>query len=127
MPIFRRAAISFSAEATSSAWERLSSWHGPVMIDIGSSLPNLTDPAATTGAVEVMSFKTLSLFRAAPCRAEPEGSTLLSRLEYQGCAIGGVRRHHQPSDMALRGDFVLPEQVFNPSNIGGFEAHRLER
>ena len=50
----------------------------------------------------------------------------MSRLEYQGCAMGGVRRHHQPSDMAFRSDFVLPEQVFNPGNIGDFEAQRVE-
>src|SRR3981189_3370713 len=61
--MFRRAAISFSAEATSSAWARLSSWHGPAMIEIGKSLPNLTDPAATTGAAEMLSFNGTFLFR----------------------------------------------------------------
>src|SRR5882757_5017402 len=63
MPTFRRAAISFSAPATSSACARLSSWHGPAMIEIGRSLPNLTDPAATTDAAEVFAFKALSFFR----------------------------------------------------------------
>src|SRR5450631_2443011 len=63
MPTFRRAAISFSAEATSSAWARLSSWHGPAIIEIGRSLPNLTDPAATTGAAERLTLKALSFFR----------------------------------------------------------------
>src|SRR5258707_1514593 len=53
-------AISLSAEATSSACARLSSWHGPAMIEIGRSLPNLTDPAATSGAGEVFAFKALS-------------------------------------------------------------------
>jgi hypothetical protein len=110
MPIFNRAAISFSAEATSSACARLSSWHGPAMIEIGRSLPNVTDPAATTGAAEVVAFKTLSLFRAGPCRAAPEGSTLFSGLECQGCAVGDVRRHHEPSDMALRRNSVSPVQ-----------------
>src|SRR5260370_22321625 len=62
-PIFNRAAISFSAPATWSACARLSSWHGPAMIEIGKSLPNLTDPAATTGAAEVFAFKALSFFR----------------------------------------------------------------
>src|SRR3981189_3324779 len=61
--MFRRAAISFSAEATSSAWARLSSWHGPAMIEIGKSLPNLTDPAATTAAAEMLAFKALSSLR----------------------------------------------------------------
>src|SRR5437660_671342 len=59
-PIFKRAAISFSAEATSSACARLSSWHGPAMIEIGKSLPNLTDPTATSGAAELFAFKALS-------------------------------------------------------------------
>src|ERR1700686_3324766 len=57
-----RAAISFSADATSSACARLSSWHGPAMTEIGKSLPNLTGPAATTGAAEVFAFKALSFF-----------------------------------------------------------------
>src|ERR1700730_7483791 len=126
MPIFKRAAISFSAEATSSAWARLSSWHGPAMIEIGRSLPNLTDPAVTTGAAEVVAFKTFSLFRAGPCRAAPEGSTLFSSLEYQGCAVGGGGRHHQPSNMALRRDSVSPERGFGLRDISDFEAQCVE-
>src|SRR5260370_30134948 len=62
-PIFKRAAISFRAPATSSAWARLSSWHGPAMIEIGKSLPNLTDPAATTGDADILVFKGTFLFR----------------------------------------------------------------
>src|SRR4030081_1406693 len=58
-----RAAISLSAEAISSAWARLSSWHGPAMIEIGKSLPNLTDPAATTAAAEPSLFKALPSVR----------------------------------------------------------------
>src|SRR3981081_3504283 len=119
--MFSRAALSFSAPATSSACARLSSWHGPAMIEIGRSLPNLTDPAATTGAAEVVAFKTFSLFRAGPCRAAPEGSTLLGDREDQGCAVGGGRRHHQPSDMALRDDSVSPEQGFGLRDIGDLE------
>jgi hypothetical protein len=63
-PIPSLPAISFSAEATSSAWERLSSWHGPAMIEIGKSLPNLTSPSVTIGEAEALAFKTLSLFGA---------------------------------------------------------------
>jgi hypothetical protein len=33
------------------------------MIEIGKVLPNLTGPAATTGAAEVFAFKALSFFR----------------------------------------------------------------
>ena len=63
MPILRRAAISFSAEATSSACARLSNWHGPAITEIGNALPNLTDPAETTGAAEILAFKTFSFLR----------------------------------------------------------------
>src|ERR1700704_1946506 len=122
MPIFKRAAISFSAEATSSACARLSSWHGPAMIEIGKVLPNLTDPAATGGAAQMFAFKALSFFPPRPCRAAPEGSTLFSALEYQGCAMGGGRRHHQPSNMALRANSVLPKQGFDLRDIFDFEA-----
>jgi len=61
--------------ATSSACARLSSWHGPAIIEIGKSLPNSTDPAATTGAAGRFAFKLLSLFRTGPCRAAAAGST----------------------------------------------------
>src|SRR3954452_13198351 len=63
MPTFSRAAISFSADATSSACARLSSWHGPAMTEIGSALPNLTAPAETTGAAVMSAFKVFSLDR----------------------------------------------------------------
>jgi hypothetical protein len=33
------------------------------MIEIGKALPNLTDPAATTGAAAMWAFKALSFFR----------------------------------------------------------------
>src|SRR5258708_815891 len=58
-----RAAISFSALAISSAWVRLSIWHGPAMIEIGKALPNLTAPAETTGAAVMSAFKVFSLHR----------------------------------------------------------------
>src|SRR5882672_10780223 len=77
-PILRRAAISFSADATSSAWLRLSSWHGPAMIEIGRLLPNLTVPAETTGFAEMLAFKGCSFFRRGPCRSAPSGSTLIT-------------------------------------------------
>src|SRR6267142_6991437 len=95
-PIFKRAAISFRAPATSSAWARLSSWHGPAMIEIGRSLPNLTLPAVTTGAAAMLAFKLFPLL-AGPCRAVPQGSTLFRGLEYQGCAERRARRHDNPA------------------------------
>src|SRR5882672_2417871 len=77
-PMFKRAAISFSAPATSSACARLSSWQGPAMIEIGRSLPNLTEPAETTGAAEIFAFKGVSFFQRGPCRSAPSGSTLIN-------------------------------------------------
>ena len=35
------------------------------MIEIGKSLPNSTDPAATTGAAEMLAFKGIILFHGA--------------------------------------------------------------
>src|SRR3954447_6487019 len=63
--MFSREAISFSAAATSSACARLSSWQGPAMIEIGSSLPNFTAPAETTGAAVIVAF---NLFHRGECR-----------------------------------------------------------
>ncbi len=44
-----RAAISFSAEAISSACARLSSWHGPAISASGNALPKRTFPTLTIG------------------------------------------------------------------------------
>jgi hypothetical protein len=46
------------------------------MIEIGKSLPNLTEPTVTTGAAETLAFKGLSSFRREPCRSALQGSTL---------------------------------------------------
>src|SRR3981189_90897 len=82
-PIFKRPAISFRAPATSSAWARLSSWHGPAMIEIGKSLPNLTWPAVTTGAAEMLAFKALSFFGAAiGIRADGDWEIFLRQTGY---------------------------------------------
>src|ERR1700732_5364800 len=122
-PIPSLPAISFSAEATSSAWERLSSWHGPAMIEIGKSLPNLTEPVVTTGAAEVFAFKG---FRSC-CRADHAGPSLginlVRGLEYQGCAVGQIRRHHQPPNMAFGRNSARPERGFRLADIGHFKAH----
>src|SRR5689334_14488565 len=86
--MLRRPAISFNADATSSAWLRLSSWHGPAMIEIGKSLPNLTDPAETIGAAETVALKGHFLISSAD-HAGPrhQDQPVLSR-EYQGCTPG---------------------------------------
>src|ERR1700738_231564 len=122
-----RAAISLSAAATSSACARLSSWHGPAMIEIGKSLPNLTGPAATIGAAEVFAFKALSFFRRDHVgQRRPDQPTrgysakvgtafatiiranCLCRLEYQGCAAADFRRHPEQYHLTPRGNCVLP-------------------
>src|ERR1700728_1622202 len=126
MPILRRAAISFNAPATSSACARLSSWHGPAMIEIGRSLPNLTDPAATIGAAKRFVVK-LFPFRTGPCRAAVAGSTCFGGFEYQGCTMGEVRRRHQPSDMPLRRNSVPPMQCLDLGDIRYRKAHGVER
>ena len=48
------------------------------------------------------------------------------RFEYQGCAMGEIRRHHQPPDMALRRDRVLPQQGFDLRQVGDRKAHRIQ-
>src|SRR3984893_68178 len=85
MPIFKRAAISFSADATSSAWARLSSWHGPAMIEIGKSLPNLTEPTVTTGAAEMLACQASTPFRR-DHKVNAGWINPISCFGYQGCA-----------------------------------------
>src|SRR3977135_3735753 len=89
--MFTRPAISCSAEATSSAWARLSSWQGPAIIEIGKSLPNLTDPAATTGAAEMLSFKGTFLFRGDPEVPRPRDQPYLEGSNTR-FAPGGIKK-----------------------------------
>lgn len=130
------------------------------MIEIGKSLPNLTDPAATTGAAEILAFKTFP-FLGPPVTMPGDGDGInpalrtpgrvtgfglaikiaglrslicvrirpqyLCGLEYQGCAVGEVRRYDYAPGMAPRGHFVLPVQGLDLRNIGDGEAHRVER
>src|ERR1700686_1950269 len=82
-----RAAISFSAEATPSACARLSSWHGPAMIEIGRSLPNLTAPAVTIGAAEMLALKGFPSSGADHAGPRHQDQPRFAP-EYQGCAAG---------------------------------------
>ena len=41
--------------------------------------------------------------------------------------MGDVRRYHQPPDLPLRRNSVLPKQRLDPSHIRNREAHRAER
>src|SRR3954452_12189125 len=102
--MFSRAAISFSADATSSACARLSNWHGPAMIEIGRSLPNLTAPAETTGAAVMSAFKVFSLHRREGGRhqqlADDIADDLAVRLAFGACV--------DPIGIALeRGPFLV--------------------
>src|SRR6185437_14852550 len=126
-PILSRAAISFSAEATSSACARLSSWHGPAMIEIGKSLPNLTGPISTISAAETAGLNGLGPVRARPCRAPASRSTQFWCFEYQGCAKGLFRRNDKPLAVTPNGKPVLPMQGLRSRQIGNGEAHGAER
>src|ERR1700761_6923549 len=96
--MFRRAAISFRADATSSPCARLSSWHGPAMIEIGNWLPNLTRPTSTISAAEVAALKDMFLFGATMQGTHAPINLIL--FEYQGCAECLIRRHDQPLSQA---------------------------
>src|SRR3954451_17365844 len=102
--MFSRAAISFSAEATSSACWRLSSWQGPAMIEIGRSLPNLTVPMVTTGAADVEELKANPSFRRDHSRHRGRINPIRPGLsEYQGCA-GVPRRAMKRERLLDRGE-----------------------
>src|SRR5450432_2243639 len=97
------------------------------MIEIGRSLPNLTDPAATSGAAKMLAFKVESLFSSATMPVDGRWINLFNGLEYQGCAMGDMRRDDQTPDMALRRDCVLPMQGFGLRDIHDCKAHRVQR
>jgi hypothetical protein len=65
------------------------------MIEIGKSLPNLTDPAATSGAAEMFAFKALSFSAADHAgRRRPDQPVLIvsnARLARQA-ATGGTTK-----------------------------------
>src|SRR3982074_3801109 len=101
------------------------------MIEIGKSLPNLTDPAATTGAAEVFAFKALSFFRRdhagqrrldhpahAHSRKVGTGFAIRIRanylcgLEYQVLATGFIGRNHEIANLPKRRNSALPMQSF---------------
>jgi hypothetical protein len=56
------------------------------MIEIGSSLPNLTGPAVTTGAAEIFAFKGISFLPSADHAGPRHQDQPCSAPEYQGCA-----------------------------------------
>src|ERR1700743_3857122 len=120
-----RPAISYSAEATSNACARLSSWQGPARSEIGRSLPNLTDPIPTTEAAEVLVFK-LSSFRRAH-QIVRERSSSLDGLKGQGCSIGHLRRYHQPSLMAMRSNPVVAVPFLGPIEVIDLKAESIQQ
>src|SRR5688500_16185383 len=95
------AEMSFSAVAISNACARLSSAHGPAITANGSALPNLTEPAVTTGAASVTK---LSLPESGgPCRVA-RGRSTLDLLENEGCAEGGSGCCHERIQLPLKRD-----------------------
>ena len=96
------------------------------MTEIGKSLPNLTDPTATTGAAEMLAFKALSFPRRGPCRAAAGGSTAIRGLEYEGCATGtsgGMTRRPTWRCEAIR---LCRCNASALRNVCDFEAQRVE-
>jgi hypothetical protein len=63
------------------------------MIEIGKSLPNLTDPAATTGAAEVFAFKDAFLFRVDHEAPRPRDQPCLERSNVRVAPGGGKASH----------------------------------
>jgi hypothetical protein len=59
------------------------------MIEIGKSLPNLTDPAATTGAAEVFAFKGTFLFRSDHEGPRPGDQPCLEGVNIRVAPTGG--------------------------------------
>src|SRR4051794_40967899 len=69
------------------------------MIEIGRSLPNLTDPMVTTGAASSFAFKGFSFVSAADHAGPRHQDQPRLTPEYQGCVAAlfnrGERRRHQ--------------------------------
>ena len=63
------------------------------MIEIGRSLPNLTDPAATTGAAEMLAFKALFLVS----DATMPGSAAADQPTLARSRISGLRHGRRPA------------------------------
>src|ERR1044072_1193879 len=92
-----RPAISFKADAISSACARLSSWHGPAISANGSALPKRALPIVTTGLGPDM---------ARPCAAAGRRSTAQDhapRKTAPGRCGGG-----HPRAPSLFGSLLLP-------------------
>jgi hypothetical protein len=63
------------------------------MIEIGKSLPNLTDPAATMGAAEVFAFKDAFLFRSDHEAPRPGDQPYLEGSNINVAPSGGKASH----------------------------------
>src|SRR5262245_19188357 len=74
-----RPQISLSADAISSAWPRLSIWHGPANNPIGRSLANVTLPMATEGLGRVVSLMRRTIARDRP-RGENPPATIAMKI-----------------------------------------------
>src|SRR5271154_2398016 len=81
------------------------------MIDIGRSLPNLTVPAVTIGAAEMLALNGFSFFRRGPCRSAPSGSTPFSP-RISGLRCRSLHRRKRGRDQQLVDDVADDLAVF---------------
>jgi len=72
------------------------------MIEIGKSLPNLTDPAATTGAAEVFAFKGTFLFWSDHEGLRPGDQPYLEGSNIRVAPTGGEASHLPTSSPRMR-------------------------
>src|SRR5258708_32225561 len=93
------------------------------MIEIGKSLPNSTDPAATTGAADGLTFKALSFSGADHAGRHPRDQPSLTP-EYQGCTTRDVHRHHDVAGVLASGYATVLEHGTNGTLVANREVYR---
>src|SRR6476661_3272031 len=89
------AAISFSAEAISSACARLSIWQGPANTAIGRSLANVTLPIVTAALGFAESLMTSTIARAERVAAVAEPRPRRSALRALAHGLGTLARRRR--------------------------------
>src|SRR6185312_17319491 len=104
------------------------------MIEIGRSLPNLTDPTSTTGAALALALNGVFLVSGATMPGRSRGINPLGRFcgfEYQGCPKGEFGRDYKPAVIATRlaigCNFALAVQRLDGCDIRDREAQGIQR
>src|SRR5205809_7203786 len=103
------AVISFSADAISSAWSRLSSAHGPAMSASGSELPKRVLPTVTTAAAGGSTFIIGATMKG--YNRLVNGSNASARLEYESGAHGTFGRDHDGVQVGRMGDIARRQNL----------------